>query len=78
MERRGTGRIRHLHCPKLWLQQRVVSVEICTEKRKGEHNATDTGTKAVTAAVLRQHLKTLKTDWRDGRHALALTSALQL
>ena len=32
------GRIRHLHCPMLWLQERVDSGEIRTEKRKGEHN----------------------------------------
>ena len=35
MERRWAGRIRHLHCPMLWLQERVDSGEIRTEKRKG-------------------------------------------
>ena len=34
MERRGAGRIRHPHCPMLWLQERVDSGEIRTEKRK--------------------------------------------
>ena len=76
MERRGAGRIRHLHCPMLWLQERVGSVEIRTEKRKGEHNTADIGTKAVRAPVLMKHLKTLKMEWRDGRHPLALSAAI--
>ena len=52
------------------------SDEIRTEKRKGEQNTADIGTKAVTTAVLRKHLKTLKMEWRDGRHPLAWSVAL--
>ena len=63
MERGGGGRIRHLHCPMLWRQKRVDTGEIRTEKRKGEHNTADIGTKAVSAKVLRRHLKTLKMEW---------------
>ena len=53
-ERRGAGRIRHLHCPMLWLQERVDSGEVRAEKRKGVDNTADIGTKAVTARVLRK------------------------
>ena len=49
MKRREAGRIRHLHCPMLWLRERVDSVEIRTEKKKSEHNTADTGTQAVSA-----------------------------
>ena len=49
MERRGAGRFRHLHCPMLWFQERGDSGEIRIEKRKGEHNTADIGTKAVTS-----------------------------
>ena len=76
MERRVAGCIRHLQCPKLWLQERVDAGEIRTEKRKGEHNTTDTGTEAVSAEVLRRHLKTLKMEWRDGRRPSALRAVL--
>ena len=76
MERRGAGRIRHLHCPELWRQERVDSGESRTEKRKGQHNTTDTRTKAVSAEVLRRHLKTLKMEWCDGRHPSALRAVL--
>ena len=76
MERRWAGRIRHLLCPILWLQERVDSGEIRIEKRKGEHNTADTGTKAVSAPVLMKHLKTLKMEWHDGRHLSALDAAI--
>ena len=72
MERRGAGRIRHLHCPMLWLQERVDSGEIRIEINERE----DVGTKAVTAPEPRKHLKTSKMDWRDGRHPLTLSAAL--
>ena len=75
MERRGAGRIRHLHCLMLWLQERVDSREIYIEKRKGEDNTADIGTKAVTAPVLRKRLKTLKMERRDGRHSTLVVMA---
>ena len=68
-ERRGARRIRHL----LWLQERVDSGETRTEKRKGEHNTADIGSKAVNAPILWKHLKTM--EWR-GRHPLALNAAI--
>ena len=43
-----------------------------TEKRKGEDNTADIGTKAVTAPVLRKRVKPLKTEWRDGRDLLVM------
>ena len=60
MERRGAGRIRHLLCPVLCLQERVDPGEMRTEIRKRERNTADVGTKAVTGPVLRKHLKTIK------------------
>ena len=77
MQRRGAGRDRHLHCPMLWYKKRVDSGDIRTEKRKGEHSVADNGTQAVTAEV-RRHLKTLKMEWREGRHPLAFIAALWL
>ena len=38
MERRGAGRSRHLHCSVLWLQERVDSVGIRTEKERAQHH----------------------------------------
>ena len=71
VQRRGVGRIGHLHCLMLWLEERVDSGEIHTEKRKGEHNTAGIWTEAVNAEVLRRHVKTLKVEWREGRHPCA-------
>ena len=51
------------------------SGEIRIEKLKGEHNTADICTKTVSAPVLMKHLKTLKMEWRDGRHPSALNGA---
>ena len=64
MERRGAGRIRHLHCLVLWLQERVDSGEVRIEKRQGELNSADIGTKAVSAPVLMKHVNSLKMEAR--------------
>ena len=66
MERRGAGRIRHLHCPALWLQERVDSGEIRKEKGKGEHKTADIGTKAVSAEVFQRHLRKLENGMARG------------
>ena len=47
MERSGEGRIRHLHCPTLRLQEGVDSGEIRIEERNGEDITADIATKAV-------------------------------
>ena len=76
MERRGLARIKHLHCPMLWLQERVNSGEIHTEKRRGEHNTASVGTDAVNAEVQRRYVKKLKVEWREGRHPFASRAVL--
>ena len=72
MERRGAGRIRHLHCPTLWLQERVDSCEIRMEKGKSEHKTADTGTKAVSAEVLQRHLWMLENGMARGTTSVSV------
>jgi len=76
MDRRGVGRIRHLHCPMLWVQERVDRGELKHEKRKGVDNTSDIGTKSVGTATLQKHLRTLNMEWRSGRHPGALSAAV--
>ena len=76
LERRGAGRIRHLHCPLLWAQDRVTRGELAVEKIKGVHNTADIGTKNVSRPTLDKHLKTLNFERRSGRHPKALKAAL--
>ena len=44
----------------LWLQERVDPGCICVENWRGEYNIVDRATNAVSVAVLRRHLETLK------------------
>ena len=44
--RRGAGRIRHIHCPALWLQHTVARRQISITRRAGKDLAPDVGTKA--------------------------------
>ena len=48
--RRGAGRIRHIHCPALWLQHAVANRRLKIVKRPGRELAPDVGTKAGIAA----------------------------
>ena len=64
------------HYAMFWVQERVDSGEIRMENRNGEHNTADIGTKAVSAAGLMKHFKTLKIESRDGQHLSALDAAI--
>ena len=44
--RRGAGRIRHIHCPALWLQHAVARRQIAITRRAGKDLAPGVGTKA--------------------------------
>ena len=44
--RRGAGKIRHIHCPALWLQHAVARRQIAITRRAGKDLAPDVGTKA--------------------------------
>ena len=44
--RRGAGKIRHIHCPALWLQHAVARRQVAITRRAGKDLAPDVGTKA--------------------------------
>ena len=44
--RRGAGKIRHIHCPALWLQHAVARRQIGITRRAGKDLAPGVGTKA--------------------------------
>ena len=43
--RRGTGKVRHIHCPALWLQQAISRKLISIQKKAGKSFCADVGTK---------------------------------
>ena len=44
--RRGAGKIRHIHCPAMWLQHAVARRQIAITRRAGKDLGPDVGTKA--------------------------------
>ena len=50
--RRGIGRIRHLHTPLLWVQQKRAAKEIDVKKTPGKENPADMCTKHLSRAML--------------------------
>ena len=54
--RRGAGRIRHIACPTLWLQQAVQDGRVHLKKVAGSKNPADLGTKFVDKTTIRRAL----------------------
>ena len=52
VSRRGAGRIRHIACPTLWLQQAVQDGRVRLKKVAGTSNPADLGTKFVDKSTI--------------------------
>ena len=74
-ERRGVGKIRHLHTPLLWLQQKTRSKEIKIVKARTEFNWSDLATKVHDRKRMDECLGSCGFSLEEGRSALALRSA---
>ena len=72
--RRGVGKIRHLHTPTLWLQGHIAEKTIIQGRVETTKNPADLGTKHLTAEEQRRHMAKLNFSYRDGTSALALTA----
>ena len=60
---KGAGKIRHIHCPALWLQHSVARRQIGIPRRAGKDLPPDVGTKAgITEDTMWRVLGCL--DWR--------------
>ena len=70
--RRGIGKIRHLHTPLLWVQERRAAKELETQKVPGERNPADLGTKELSFTVMQKHLERCGFRFADGFHPKAL------
>ena len=73
--RRGVGKVRHLHTPCLWVQQRVFRRDLAVEKVAGPLNVADLGTKPLAAAEMHTFLARCGISFKEGRHGLALRAA---
>ena len=75
-ERRGVGRVRHLHAPLLWVQQVVEQRRIALRKIQGENNLGDLPTKHVDAKTLWRHMRAMGFEVREGASKIALKAAV--
>eukprot|EP00971_Amphidinium_carterae_P096549 1910732-Amphidinium_carterae.1 len=76
--RKGIGRLRHLHTPLLWIQDKVASHDLEVMKCRGDENVADLGTKDLSKEKMLKFLSAASFTLEAGRHPLALKSALEI
>ena len=69
--RRGMGKIRHLDCSDLWVQEKIRSAKIDLVKNLGTENPADSFTKHVDRFILAKSLGKIGVHKLDGRPACA-------
>ena len=70
--RRGVGRVRHLHTPSLWIQRHVQDGRLVLSKVPGEENYGDLGTKHLDSKKMWKCMNGMGIVARGGRSALSL------
>ena len=66
--RQGLGKLRHLGCTSLWIQQRILHGELEVRKIAGEFNPADLYTKHLESkAKIEQLVSLFGVDFRGGR-----------
>ena len=74
--RRGAARIRHIHCPALWLQHAIAAKKLKIVKRPGKELAPDVGTKAgIAASKMWELLESFGVVRAAGRATVSLKAA---
>ena len=56
VQREGLGKVRHLACSDLWIQQRIRRGDLQVGKWPGPQNPSDLGTKGLDAESIGRHL----------------------
>ena len=65
--RRGVGKVRHLDCSHLWLQEAAATKAVKFGKIAGAENCADILTKAIDAKILEKHLETMQMSYSPYR-----------
>ena len=71
IQRKGVGKIRHLHAGSLWIQEQQVRNSIAFAKVKGTNNPSDLFTKYLSREMIDVHLKCMKAEKTEGRSSKA-------
>ena len=67
IDRRGSGRLRHIKIGHLWIQERAEEGEIQVRKVKGDSNVADLMTKHLNEASMQKYMDMLSCESRAGR-----------
>ena len=70
-KRRGLGKIRHLNCCDLWVQERIRNGDLELLKVLGTENPADCFTKYLDRGALDKAIAKMNLEFRDGRPASA-------
>ena len=70
-KRKGLGKVRHLDCQSLWVQDAIREKRMSLRKIDGKENPSDAMTKFIGAAEMTKHMGKLNIQVRDGRAAAA-------
>ena len=71
IQRKGVGKIRHLHAGSLWVQEQQVRNSIAFAEVKGTNNPSDLFTKYLSREMIDVHLKCMKAEKTEGRSSKA-------
>ena len=74
--RRGVGKVRHLHTPLLWVQQKV-DEGLVVRKIGGKDNIADMGTKYLSGPDIQRYMKECGFSMKEGKSVLAKEVAAQ-
>ena len=72
VNRKGSGKVRHISTNELWVQDKVANKEIKVTKVPGEENLADGLTKPMAKKGIEKHIELVKTEIRKGRHECML------
>lgn len=75
-QRRGAGKIRHIHTPALWVQGAIADRRLTIHKWPGERNPADLGNKHLDGPKIRQFMEMMGCYAAAGRSSLALRAAV--
>ena len=72
IRRHGLGRLRHVDCAYLWIQEKAASKELSFNKVRGESNPADCQTKHVPFELLHRHMGLVNCDFHIGINEFGL------
>lgn len=72
-ERRGSGKLRHIHIGLLWIQEKRANEEIKFHKIDGHINPADLMTKNMAGSTMDGHTNTIGVRFMSGRADVGLS-----